>query len=170
LNGYYERFRETILDLVHDHGAVDRHSNQRAELGEVAEQSHAEWLIGNWKEVGNESTTIGFTWELDKHAIVVQFTSGATNARGLITYRASANRVDYVAADNQGATGTGRWVLTNGHPTLLYEQTAANGKKTKAGFVHKKIDDKTMVIEVYELTDRGELSSQPLVSPRFTRQ
>ena len=138
-------------------------------LGDVVRESGTEWLIGDWSEIGNASTNVGFHWELDRHAIVVKFASGNTKAFGLITYRTKENTVHYVSADNRGASGKGRWVMTDGHPTLFYEQTATSGKVTSAGFVHKKVDDTTMIIEVYELTEDGELEPSPLASPKFRR-
>ena len=139
-------------------------------LGEVVAESNADWLIGEWAEFENASTNVAFKWLLDKHVIVVSFESDSTKMHGLITFRVSENKVLYVAADNRGATGSGEWLLTDKHPTLFYKQISDSGKETSAGFVHKKIDDKTMVIAIYELNKGGKLSGEPLASPKFVRR
>lgn len=139
-------------------------------LGDVIKEAKGDWLIGDWVEQGDESTAVSFRWDLDRHAIVVVFKSRLTKARGMITYAAKENKVRYLSADNRGATGTGRWRLRECDPTLLYEQVSRSGKVTKAGFVHKRVDDKTMVIDVYELTDKGELNATPSASPKFVRR
>ena len=145
-------------------------------LGDVVEESKAEWLIGTWGEVRadedaeDSQTTVTFEWQLDRHSILVKFESASTKACGLVTFRAHENKVLYVAADNHGATGSGEWTLNDGHPTLLYKQVSESGKETKAGFVHKKVDEKTMLIEIYELDEHGELTGVPLALPRFERR
>lgn len=139
-------------------------------LGDIVDESNAGWLIGAWSEHENATTQVTFEWQLDKHSIVVKFDSDSTKARGLITFRAHDNKVLYVAADNRGATGSGEWTLSDGHPTLLYKQVSGSGQETNAGFRHKKVDEKTMIIEIYELDKDGQLTGMPIASPQFVRR
>ncbi len=143
---------------------------QAQTMGDIVAEAGVEWLIGNWVEEGRPSTRVTFEWLLDKHAISVGFDADSVKARGIIIYRAHTNEVLYFAADNGGATGEGEWILRSGHPTLLYKQIRKNGNENNAGFVHKRIDDNTMLIEVYELDDEGEISGTPLSSPKFVRK
>jgi hypothetical protein len=139
-------------------------------LGGVVAESEAEWLIGHWSASDNAGVAVSFEWTLDKHVILVSFSSGDTQARGMITYRAGKEDILYVSADNKGGTGTGHWSIHNGHPTLFYEHHKPDGDVTKAGFLHKRVDDDTLSIEIYEIDDAGELASSPIAAPRFARK
>lgn len=138
-------------------------------LGGVVAEAEADWLLGQWSANDGTEVSVSFEWTLDKHVILVRFSSGDTQARGMITYRAAKEEVLYVSADNKGATGSGHWSLRTGHPTLFYEHHKPDGEITKAGFLHRKVDDNTLVIEIYEINDAGELASSPIAAPQFAR-
>ena len=90
-------------------------------LGGVVADADAEWLIGHWSAIDDAGASVSFEWALGKHVIMVRFSSGDTQARGMITYRAAKEEILYVSADNNGASGTGHWSILNGQPTLFYE-------------------------------------------------
>ncbi len=139
-------------------------------LGEAVAEAGAEWIIGQWSAADNEGVSVSFEWALDKHVILVSFSSGETKARGMITFRAAREEILYVSADNRGATGAGHWSLRDGHPTLFYEHFKQGGETIKAGFVHKRVDENTLTIEIHEINDTGDLASTLIAAHRFVRK
>jgi len=138
-------------------------------LSDVIASQGADWLIGQWKDASSDGASVSFAWTLDKHVISVRFSSGTTHAHGMIVYRKTDDSIQYVSADNRGATGTGHWTTVDGHPTLIYEHHRPDGKTIKAAFMHRRIDDDTMSIGIYQIVDSGQLAPSPVAEPRFTR-
>jgi hypothetical protein len=122
-------------------------------LSELVDQAGASWMLGPWASADGQ-VKLTYEWRLDQQAIAVKFTAGERCAEGMMALKPGTGEVHYVAVDNSGAVTTGRWIESNGNPTLQATKHADSGDLTILA-EHRKVDEQTMKVTVYRQNDDG---------------
>lgn len=122
-------------------------------LSDLVDQAGATWMLGQWASADGQ-VKVTYEWHLDQHAIAVKFTAAERSAEGMMALKPGSGEVHYVAVDNSGAVTTGRWIESNGNPTLQATRHADSGE-SKILVEHRKADDQTMKVTIHRQNDDG---------------
>jgi len=141
-------------------------------LGDLVSEGGFDWIIGAWTATTDEGDKIdvAWKWELDKHMLSVHIKWPNYEYRGMIFYMPAEDRVIQVGVDNRGGNGKGLWEADSNKAVHRYEHTGADGQIHKMGMVHSRVDNNTMKVEVYEISNDGQLGQSPSFTTNYKRQ
>ncbi len=141
-------------------------------LREVAQEYGGDWLAGRWTATTDEGTEIllVYRWILDGHAMIVDIKMGEYASHGMIYYVPDDEHATAIGVDNRGGRAKGTWVAQDGKLISKSEHIDAEGNVRKSGTVYTKVDNKTIKIALYGLTENDELNDEPMFTMDFKRQ
>jgi hypothetical protein len=140
-------------------------------LGDLVTEGGFDWMIGSWTATTDQGDKISlaWTWELDKHVLNMHLKWPNYEYRGMIYYVPAEDKIVQVGADDRGGNGKGVWESEDDKAILKYENTDADGQTRKIAMVHSRVDKDTMKVEVYKLSDTGQLSESPVFTTQYKR-
>lgn len=141
-------------------------------LRDLTQEYGGGWLIGRWAATTNDGTEIllVYRWVLDGHAIIVDMKMGEYASHGMIYYVPDDEKATAISVDNRGGRAKGTWVAQDDKLISKSERIDAEGNAQKSGAVYSKVDNKTIKIALYGLSQYDELNDEPWFSMDFKRQ
>ena len=126
-------------------------------LGELVDMYSYDWLFGKWATTTDEGQKVelSYTWGLDRHAALVDFSMGDYKYHGMIVFVPYREEVVQIGVDNQGGMFKGTWSDDYSGAAHSMENTKADGTREKMEMVHSKMDSNTMKISVYNVDSYG---------------
>lgn len=141
-------------------------------LRDLTQEYGGGWLIGRWAATTDDGTEIllVYRWVLDGHAIIVDLKMGEYASHGMIYYVPDDEKATAISVDNRGGRAKGTWVAQDDKLISKSERIDAEGNAQKSGAVYSKVDNKTIKIALYGLSQYDELNDEPWFSMDFKRQ
>lgn len=141
-------------------------------LGELVTEGGFDWMIGEWTATTDSGDKIELVWkwELDKHMLSVHLKWPNYEYRGMIYYVPADEKIIQVGADNKGGSGKGLWEANGAKAVNKYEHTDTDGQVRKMGMVHSQAGNDAMKVEIYEISDTGQLGQSPVFTTEYKRQ
>ncbi len=161
-------FLLTAILIIWSSSAAARHSLRDHNKG-----YGVDLLAGRWTAKIDDGITIllVYKWELNGHLMTVDLKMGEYASRGMIFYAPDGEKVTQVSVDNMGSRSKGTFgVRDDGKLVSKSEHVNAEGKVQKSATIYKKLDAKTMKIELYGLNENGELNDEPWFTTEFKCQ
>lgn len=148
------------------------HTLQAQSLSDVIKENNGDWLIGNWEATDNDGNTHTqtFKWELGKNVVVSHNKNPRWEIMGMTAYNADTEEVTYVGYSNRGGRVTGTWNDREGSPILRVKAQGSDGQSWEGAVLYKKIDDKTMRIEMFRVDDNGDVEDEARGGMEFKRK
>jgi hypothetical protein len=140
-------------------------------LGDLVTEGGFDWMIGDWTATTDQGDKIdlAWKWELDKHMLNMHLKWPNYEYRGMIYYVPAEDKIVQVGADDRGGSGKGVWESEDDKAILKYENTDADGRTRKIAMVHSRVDKDAMKVEVYKISDTGELGESPAFTTEYKR-
>jgi hypothetical protein len=141
-------------------------------LGDLVTEGGFDWMIGEWTATTDSGDKIDLVWkwELDKHMLSVHLKWPNYEYSGMIYYVPAEEKILQIGVDNRGGNGKGLWEANGSKAVNKYEHTDADGQVHKIGMVHSQGDNDTMKLEIYEISDTGQLAESPAFTTQYKRQ
>jgi hypothetical protein len=147
-------------------------ASAQEKLGEIVTEGGFDWMIGDWIATtdSGDKVELVWKWELDEHMLSVHLKWPNYEYRGMIYYIPAEEKVVQVGVDNKGGSGKGLWEANGSKAVNKYEHTDADGQVHKMGMVHSQTGSDAMKVEIYELSDTGQLGESPTFTTEYKRQ
>lgn len=128
-------------------------------LSEMVSQANAEWMLGTWQGSSDDgnTVTIAFSWDLDKHVVVLQSKMGDVEIKGYSALDPVSREVKYVGFDNRGTVSKGGWGLEGGELTLRVESQTMERGPWKMAVVFAGEAASGLEARVHRIDDSGNL-------------
>ncbi|MCL5098006.1 MAG: hypothetical protein M1608_10860 [Candidatus Omnitrophica bacterium] len=141
-------------------------------LVDLANEAGVGWLTGEWQTVNNEGQTVllAFKPDLDNHIVQVHYKDARSESKGMVVLDPDTRNVKFWSANNLGGVGTGAWSAEDRRAILKYKHTDADGRLFRIGLTFTRLDANQMEVKLYDLSEYGELSSEPRWTATFTRK
>lgn len=144
----------------------------QSSLGDLVREGGNEWLIGTWKVTTDDgdTVTLSYKWELNKNMISASVKTPEFESKGIIITNGSDSEVKQVGADTMGRTTEGLW--TGEYGTAILRQTTTNqyGDKEVTEFTLSQKDDKTMSVDIRNISNTGWSDTYPSMTIELKRQ
>lgn len=130
-------------------------------LAELVDEANASWMLGKWEaEIDSGKITLEFSWDLDKHVVVLHGKTPDMEFKGYTAREpGSMMEVNYYGFDNRGALSKGSWTLEGGELVLRLETRSAT-RNMKLGVVFGGSASEGLTLRLHGLD-----SSDTLVTP-----
>ena len=141
-------------------------------LGDFVTEGGFDWMIGEWTAATDQGDKIDLVWkwELDKHMLSVHLKWPNYEYRGMIYYIPAEEKILQIGVDSKGGNGKGLWEANGSKAVNKYEHTDADGQIHKMGMIHSQAGNDTMKMEIYEISDTGQLGESPVLTTEYKRQ
>jgi hypothetical protein len=141
-------------------------------LKDLTQEYGGGWLVGRWAATTDDGTEIllSYRWVLDGHAVIVDFRMGEYASHGMIYYVPDDDKATAISVNNRGGRAKGTWQAEGDKLISKNERIDAEGNARKSGAVYSKVDNKTIKIAIYGLSQYDELNDEPWFTMDFKRQ
>ena len=141
-------------------------------LADLVDEAKADWMLGKWEaQTDNGGTvTLAFSWDLDKHVIVLHVKTPDMELKGYSALDPSAaNEVKYFGFDNRGAISKGNWA-PEGSDLVLRIETQTSERTVKMAAVFGGSATEGLQIRIHSIESSGSLSATPRMALKFKKQ
>lgn len=127
-------------------------------LADLVDEANASWMLGKWEaEIDSGKVTLEFSWDLDKHVVVLHGKTPDLEFKGYTAREpGSMNEVNYYGFDNRGSVTKGAWTL-EGDELVLKVETRSATRTTKMGVVFAGNATDGLVLRLHGLDTFGNL-------------
>jgi len=141
-------------------------------LAELVAEVNGEWMLGEWvayTESGEEMTQ-KVSWDLDEHVVVMHFQAPMLEVKAMTGLDPASGQVKYVGFSNRGGALTGTWGEADGWPLLRLRGANADGQVWKMALLYKRVDDKTMRVEIHGMDGADNVIQPARTTTQFKRK
>jgi hypothetical protein len=140
-------------------------------LEDLVGEASADWMLGKWEaSTDNGGTvTLEFSWDLDKHVIVLHGKMPDSEFKGFSALDPAAHEVKYTGFDNKGTLSKGVWGLEGGELTLRVESQSAD-RTVKMGAVFSGSASEPLQVRIHRVDESGNLSSPARMNLKFKKK
>jgi len=127
-------------------------------LSDLVAEANAGWMLGKWEaQIDSGKVTLEFSWDLDKHVIVLH---GKTPDMEFKGYSArdpgSTMDVNYYGFDNRGTVTKGAWTL-EGEDLVLKIESRSSERTVKMGAAFSGSASQGLTVRLHGVDSWGNL-------------
>ena len=141
-------------------------------LQDMVDQGNASWMLGKWQgptDDGN-SATIEFSWDLNKHVVVMHGKVGSEmEFKGYTALEPGTSEAKFTGYDNRGALSRGTWDLEGGELTLRVESRSAE-RNYKMAAVFAGSVSQGLEVRLHGVSDYGSIAYPARTTLKLKKQ
>ncbi len=139
-------------------------------LSDLVQEANAGWMMGSWKATTDDggTFTLGFSWDLDKHVIVLHGKGDDMEFKGYSVLEPGSAEVTYIGFDARGAVSKGKWGMEDNELVLRVESKTDRGT-WKMAAVFTAASGGGLNLRLHRLDDWGGLITPEQTLLRFKK-
>jgi hypothetical protein len=138
----------------------------------MVSEAKADWMFGQWQgsTENGASVTLNFSWDLEKHVVVLHVKTPDMEAKGYTVMEPNADFPKYYSFDTQGAVGKGSWNMEGSELVLRVDSEIPDRGSRKVGFVFTGSAETGLEVRAHGIDSSGDLATPARMTIKFKKQ